>query len=152
MLPPHKHSPKQNCKLYSDIVAGREEKKFTLTLRAKDNHTPEGIIRVLKGNVNPAEIKVGITSLKTLRDGRVLIEAGSRAEINLLGDKIREECAETLIVNMQTLRKPRMIILNTPTEITPENITEILTQQNSETSYGRRKHCTKILLQNEERN
>jgi hypothetical protein len=27
---------------------------------------------------------------------------------------------------------PRMIILNTPTEITPENILEILTQQNSE--------------------
>ena len=132
MLPPHKHSPKQNYKLYSDIVAGREEKKYSLTLRAKDNHTPEGIIRVLKENVNPAEIKVGITSLKTLRDGRVLIEAGSRTEINLLGDKIREECAETLIVNMQTLRKPRMIILNTPTEITPENITEILTQQNSE--------------------
>ena len=132
VLPPHKHSPKQNYKLYSDIVAGREEKKFTLTLRAKDNHTPEGIIRVLKENVNPAEIKVGITSLKTQRDGRVLIGVGSRTEINLLWDKIREECAETLIVNMQTLRKPRMIILNTPTEITPENITEILTQQNSE--------------------
>jgi len=132
VLPPHKHSPKQNYKLYSDIVAGREEKKFTLTLRTKDNHTPEGIIRVLKEKVNPAEIKVGITSLKTLRDGRILIEPGSRTELNLLGDTIREEYAETLVVNMQSLRKPRMIILNTPTEITPENILEILTQQNSE--------------------
>ena len=73
MLPSHKRSPKLNYKLYSDIVAGREEKKFPLTLRTKDNHTPEGIISVLKENVNPAEIKVGITSLKTLRDGRVLI-------------------------------------------------------------------------------
>ena len=132
VLPPHKHSPKQNYRLYSDIVAGREEKKFTLTLRTKDNHTPEEIIRVLKEKVNPAEIKVGITSLKALRDGRVIIEASSRNEINLLGDKIREECAETLAVNMQTLKKPRMIILNTPTEITPENILEILTQQNPE--------------------
>jgi hypothetical protein len=76
------------------------------------------------------KIKVGITSLKTLRDGRVLIEASSRTEINLLEDRIRKECAETLAVNMQTLRKPRMIILNTPTEITQENILEILTQQN----------------------
>jgi len=82
--------------------------------------------------VNPAEIKVGITSLRTMRNGRVLIETGSKTEINLLGDKIREECAETLVVNMQTLRKPRMIILNTPTEVTPENILEILTQQNPE--------------------
>jgi hypothetical protein len=132
MLPPHKHSPKLNHKLYSEIVAGRDEKKFTLTLRTKGNHTPEEIIRVLKEKVNPAEIKVGITSLKTLRDGRVLIEVGSKTEINLLGDKIWEECAETLVVNMQTLRKPRMIILNTSTKITPENILEILTQQNSE--------------------
>lgn len=132
MLPPHKNTPKQTHNLYSDIVAGRVEKKCMLTLRSKDNHTPEEIIRVLKGKVNPAEIKVGITSLKTLRDGRVIIEASSRNEINLLGDKIREECAETLAVSMQTLRKPRMIILNTPTEITPENILETLTQQNPE--------------------
>jgi len=64
---------------------------------------------------------VGITSLRTIRVGRVLIETGSKDEMNLLGDKIREECAETLVVNMQTLRKQRMIILNTPTEVTPEN-------------------------------
>jgi hypothetical protein len=126
------HSPKLNHKLYADIVAERDEKKFTLTLRTKDNHAPEEIISVLKEKVNPAEIKVGIVSLKTLRDGRVLIEAGSKAEIKLLGDKIREECAEILVVNMQTLRKPRMIILNIPTEITLENILEILTLQNSE--------------------
>ena len=132
VLPPHKHSPTLNNKLYSDVVAGRDGKKFTLTLRSKENHTPEGIIRVLKEKVNPTEIKVGITSLRTMRDGRVLIETGSKNEMNLLGDKIREECAETLVVNMQTLRKPRMIILNTPTEVTPENFLEILTQQNSE--------------------
>jgi hypothetical protein len=128
VLPPHKHP----TKLYSDILAGRQEQKFSLTLKSKGNHTPEEIIRVLKEKVNPAEIKVGITSLKTLRDGRVLIEASNRNEINLLGDRIREECAETLAVNMQTLRKPRMIILNTPIEITTENILETLTQQNSD--------------------
>jgi hypothetical protein len=40
--------------------------------------------------------------LNTLRDGRVLIVAGSKTEINILGDKISEECAETLVVNIQT--------------------------------------------------
>jgi len=45
--------------------------------------------------VNPAEIKVGITSLKTPRDGRILIEAASRTELNLLVDKIREVCWNT---------------------------------------------------------
>ena len=79
MLPPHKHELKQNRTLYSDIPAGREEKKFTLTLRTKDNHTLEEIIRVLKQKVNPAELQVGITSLKTMRD-RILIEASSKTD------------------------------------------------------------------------
>ena len=89
MLPPHKHLPKQNHKLYSDLAAEREGKKFTLTLRTKGNHTPEEMTRALKERVNPAVIKVGITSLKALRDGRVLIEAGSKIEINLLGTRYR---------------------------------------------------------------
>jgi hypothetical protein len=75
---------------------------------------------------------VGITLLRTLRDGPVLIEAGSKNEIDTIGDKKGEECEETLEVNVQKLRKPRMIILNTPTEITSENIVENLTQQNKE--------------------
>ena len=84
MLPPHRHSPK----LYSEVVAGREGKKFKLTIKTKGNHTQEEIRRVPKRKVNSAEIKVGITSLKTLRDGRVIIEAGSKQEIDSLGDKI----------------------------------------------------------------
>jgi hypothetical protein len=66
---------------------------------------------LLKEKANPAEIKVGIASLKALRDGRVLTVVNSGTEINLLGDKIWKECAETIAVNMQTIRKPKMIIL-----------------------------------------
>ena len=113
MLPPRKHLPTLNNKLYCNVDAARDGKKFTLKLRSKENRTPEGIIRILKEKVNPTEIKVGITSLRTMRDGRVLIETGRKTEINLLGDKIGEVCAETLVVNMHTLRKPRMIVLNT---------------------------------------
>jgi hypothetical protein len=105
VLSAHKHSPKQNYKLYSDIVAGRKEKIFTLTFRTKHNYIPEEIIRELKVKVNPAKIKIGITSLKTLRDGRVVAEASSGIEINLLGDKIRKGCAKTLAVNIQTIKK-----------------------------------------------
>ena len=40
--------------------------------------------------MNPTEINVGILTLKTLRDGRILIEAGSKKEIEALGEKIKE--------------------------------------------------------------
>ena len=56
-------------KLYSDVVAGHDEKKFKLALRTKGTHTPDEIKNLLKEKMNLTEIKVGIQSLKHLRDG-----------------------------------------------------------------------------------
>jgi len=38
----------------------------------------------LKKDINPTDIEVGITTLKTLRDGRILIETCSEEEIKSL--------------------------------------------------------------------
>ena len=78
------------------------------------------------------EIKVGIQSLKPLRDGQVIIEVGSKKEMKLLEEGFRENCGEELQINIQNLRNPKLVILNIPSEITMENIKEILTQQNAE--------------------
>jgi hypothetical protein len=86
----------------------------------------------LKAKVNPIEINVGITSLKSLRDGRLIIELGSKEEIESLGEKIRERCGEELEISIQKLRNPRLVLLNIPTKITQENVKEILVQQNTE--------------------
>ena len=77
VLPPHGHPTKP---LYSDMVAWREGRKFKLSLRTKENHTPDEIQSLLKAKVNTTEINVGITSLKSLRDGKVIIEVGSKKE------------------------------------------------------------------------
>jgi len=119
-------------KLYSDVVAGHDRKKFQLTLRSKGTHTPDEIKNLLKEKVNLIEIKVGIQSLKPIRDGRVIIEVGSKKEMELLEEGIRESCGEELEINIQKLRNPRLVILNIPSEITMENIKETLTQQNTE--------------------
>jgi len=116
VLTPHDNHPK----LYSDAEAGREEKKFKLSLRTKDNHTPDEIMTLLKTKVYQTEINVCISALKTLRDGRILIEAGSKTEIEALGEKIQERCGEQLEINIQKLRNPRLIILNIPNVITLE--------------------------------
>ena len=77
------------------------------------------------------DIKVGVQSLKTLRDGRVIIEVGSKKEMELLEEGIRERCGE-LETNIQKPRKPRLVILNIPSEITMENVEETLIKQNTE--------------------
>jgi hypothetical protein len=47
---------------------------------------------VLKGKIDPPAMKVGIKTLKSLKDGRVLIEVGSIDETNLLRININDKC------------------------------------------------------------
>jgi hypothetical protein len=59
-------------------------------LKTKDNNqSPEQIKRQLK-----KDIKVGIKTFKTLRDGRILTETGSKEEINSLSSAISTKCGE----------------------------------------------------------
>jgi hypothetical protein len=122
----------QNRKLYSTVTAGRTETHHRLTLRSKINQPPDMIKNLLKSSVNPTEIKVGITSLKMLRDGRVMVEASSKKDIGTLGEKIEEKCGKELEVHIQKLRNPMLVLLNIPDGITTENAEETLTVQNSE--------------------
>jgi hypothetical protein len=90
------------------------------------------IKNLLKSKVNPTEIKGRITPLKLLRDGRVMIQASSKNEIETVGDKIGEKCGEELEVNIKKLRNTRLVLLNIPEDITLENVEETLTIQNPE--------------------
>jgi hypothetical protein len=53
--------------------------------------------------------------------------------MELLEEGIRGKCGEYLEINIQKLRKPRLVILNIPSEITMEKVKETLTQQNTDT-------------------
>ena len=80
--------------------------KFKLTL-AQNSQTPEAINKLIKSKVNPTEINVGITSPKSLSDGR----ASRKLEIQALGEKIGEKCGEELEDNIQKLSNTRLVLL-----------------------------------------
>jgi len=128
VLPTHNHPQK----IYSEAVIRQAELKFLLTVKSKEIKTPEEIKSLLKTQVNPTEIKVGITSIKPLRDGRIIIEAGSKDEIEKLGEQIGEKCGDELEVKIQRLRNPRLVMLSIPEEVTMENVRETLMKQNPE--------------------
>jgi hypothetical protein len=65
-------------RLYSESLSGNEQKRaelktFKLTVKSKGRHSIEYMKTLVKTNMNPVEIKIGIT-LKGLRNGRLLIE------------------------------------------------------------------------------
>jgi len=80
----------------------------------------------------PTDIKVGIKTLKTLQDGRILIETCCEEEINSLSRAINTKCGEQPEIMKHKLRKPRLKIYNVPEEITIGNATTVIKAQNPE--------------------
>ena len=42
----------------------------------------------IKRNINPTDIKVGIKAIRTIREGRIIIETGSEEKMNKLSSEI----------------------------------------------------------------
>ena len=93
------------------MLKGGGDKRYKIRLKTKDNEkSPEQIKLQLKKEINQTDIKVGIKTFKTLRDGRIIIERRSEEEINSLSSAISTKCGEQLEIIKHQLRKPRIII------------------------------------------
>ena len=122
----------RKIKSYSDIVTGREnKKKFMITIRSKGNHTPVIIKELIKTKINPTETKVGISTFNSLKHGRILIEVGSKEEIERIRTSIIENCGKELEAKVQGIRNPRLLINNIPEDITLHNATQTIRVQDS---------------------
>jgi hypothetical protein len=65
----------RNRKLFTDVMKGGGDKLYKITLKVKDNEkSPEQIKLQLNKEINPTDMKVGIKTFKTLRDGRIIME------------------------------------------------------------------------------
>ena len=76
----------------SQLSSASDEKRYKLMVKSKLDLSTEEVKTTLLTNINPTSMKVGIRSLKSLKDGRVLIEAGTTEEINKLKQTIQEKC------------------------------------------------------------
>ena len=101
------------------MVRTRTDKRFKLLVKSEINLSTEAIKSVVKTNINPTAMKVGVKSFKSLKDGRVLIETGTSEAANLLSSSIRDKCGNDLEVTVPKLRNPRMVIHNIPQDINP---------------------------------
>jgi len=60
------------------------DKHHKLTVTTSTNHSLVAIKNIIKTSINSTSIKVGICTLRSQRDGRVLLENKSKEEIELL--------------------------------------------------------------------
>jgi hypothetical protein len=119
--------------LFAEALGGKfKQKNFKVTITSKDNQSTEMTKQILKTHINPTEIKVGVNSLKSFKDGRLIITTNSKEEADTLTTNIRDKCGEKLEAKVQKPRAPRMKIHNIPEETLIENIEETLLAQNPE--------------------
>jgi len=79
-------------KLYSDALGSEKNLKFKLSVKSKENQSSKKSKGLLKSKINPTEIKLGIDTFKSLKNGKVLIERNSKEEIEALGNVINVKC------------------------------------------------------------
>jgi hypothetical protein len=90
-------------KLNAEVASESGEKRYII-VKSKSDQSSETIKSILKSKINPTEMKIGVKSLKALRDGRVLIEVGSLDETKLLSPDIDDKRGEALEANVPILR------------------------------------------------
>jgi len=82
-------------------------------------------------------MKVGLRTFKELKDGRILIEAGSKEEIEKISTSFTEKCGKELEAKVQELRNPRLEIYNIPKDITIGNATKKIREKKLGATAGR---------------
>jgi len=105
---------------YAAAVREKKATEFKMTVRTRGEHSPDSIKQLLKTNINPGEIKVGVKTFKSCNGG-VIIETNSKEEIEALDQEIRAKCENELEVRVHTRRKPRLVIINVPEDISTTN-------------------------------
>ena len=127
MAPPNVNTSKN----YAEAVRGTQNKSYKLTVKSTGADPPDTIKQILKSKINPGEIKVDIRTFKSFSGG-VLIETNSKEEIEILGKEMHKKCGRDLEAHVHSLRKPRLIILNVPEDISTTNIEDSILRQNPE--------------------
>ena len=92
-------------------------------------------------SVDPTQIKVGISALKTLKNSQLLTESEKKSELEEVCKKINEVCGEEL-ESSTTTQKSQNIVFNVPEDTTSENVL-----QNSERNLNENEIKPKFMVE-----
>ena len=121
---------RQNLQSHQHRPTSTREKQHQLIVKSITNATPAEIKTKLKANINPTEIKVGITGLKALRDGRVIIECEKKEDLEQMKKSIDDKLGQELESSIPKLKNPYVVIYKIPDDITMENAETVFKAQN----------------------
>lgn len=88
-------------------------------------------LNILKSNINPSELKIGITSTRHLKSGGIAVSVKGNDALLKLKNIIDTNHSSDLSTNIPTKKNPCLIFKKIPKETTPDEfITKIVAQNN----------------------
>lgn len=84
---------------------------------------------LLKQEIKPTQLNVGINKVKTLNNNRVLIECQNKQDCQSLANKISK--LNTLDAVIPRKRNPRLILFNIDQEVADDDVVSTIVRQNS---------------------
>ncbi|CAG9762625.1 unnamed protein product [Ceutorhynchus assimilis] len=81
-------------------------------------------------NINPTELKIGIKKLKPTKSGAISIKCANKHEVDVLKAAAEEKLKDTYLIETTRMKKPRVKITNFNKDMTKEEITNSILQQN----------------------
>jgi len=91
-------------------------------------------------------MNIGIRDFTGLKDGKALIDAHTKNDIEILNSQFRNAYGYRLETNLQKRRNPRLITYNITDEVKPENAEEIIFAQNTELALKKGDTTTKFFI------
>jgi hypothetical protein len=67
--------------LYAEALRGKNVRRYNITVKSKDDQPADAVKEIIKSCIDPVDMKIGIRTLKGLKDRKVLIEADTQDDI-----------------------------------------------------------------------
>lgn len=108
-------------------------KEPAIIIKPVQEQTSNTTINDIQTRIDPTKLAVGINTMKSTRDGGVVISCTDKKSMETMKNKVIEELGDKYTINMTQLKNPRAIVVGVEEKIInmgEEDILEILTQQN----------------------
>ncbi|KAK9875450.1 hypothetical protein WA026_007845 [Henosepilachna vigintioctopunctata] len=106
-------------------------KNETLILAPRNEEGTE-VIDIIKNNINPKELGIGVKKIKKTGDGKVPITCGDKKDVLALKNKVESELGNQINTRISQKRRPQLRIIKVPDEYirNKEQLKECILKQN----------------------
>ncbi|XP_073979944.1 uncharacterized protein [Rhodnius prolixus] len=105
---------------------------FKAIIKPSREQTSSETKKMLKDNLDPCKLKLGIENMRGISNGGVMVECSTKNEVKTLCENINRVCNDNLHAVKLNKMLPRLKLNNIPEEITVDNALDVIKSQNEE--------------------